>query len=38
MEYNFSTANDSNDATMDDDVMGNMMQVVNQKTSGPMHG
>ena len=38
MQYNFSTADDSVDATMDQNVMGNMLQVVNQTTSGPMHG
>jgi len=38
MQYNFSTASDSNDATMDDNVMGNLVQAVNQTTSGPMHG
>ena len=38
MQYNFSTAGDSDDATMDDNVMGNLVQAVNQTTSGPMHG
>ena len=38
MQYNFTTAGDSVDATMDQDVMGNMLQIVNQTTSGPMHG
>ena len=38
VQYNFTTASDSDDATMDNNVMGNMMQLVNQKTSGPMHG
>ena len=38
MQYNFSTASDSDDATMDDNVMGNLVQAVNQTTSGPMHG
>ena len=38
MHYNFTTAGDSDDATMDFNVMGNMLQIVNQTTSGPMHG
>ena len=38
MQYNFTTAGDSDDATMDHNVMGNMLQIVNQSQSGPMHG
>ena len=38
MQYNFSTANDSDDATMDTNVMGNMLQNMNQTSTGPMHG
>ena len=38
MQYNFTTAADSDDASMDTNVMGMMVQTVNQTSSGPMHG
>jgi len=36
MMYSFSTADESHDALMEDDVLGNMLE--NMNTSGPMHG
>ena len=38
MMYSFTTADESNDALMEDDPLGNMLTVVNQQSSGPMHG
>ena len=38
LEYNFSTAEDSTEQLMDDNLFGNFTQALNQTTSGPMHG
>ena len=38
MQYNFSTAEESTEQMMEDDIFGNMMEAVNRTTSGPMHG
>merc|ERR1712029_201 len=38
MMYSFTTADESQDALMEDDVLGNMLESMNQTTSGPMHG
>ncbi len=38
MQYNFTTAEESTAQMMDGQVMGNMMEVANRSSSGPMHG
>ncbi len=38
MQYNFSTAEDSTDQMMQDDIFAPMVEEVNRTTSGPMHG
>jgi [3-methyl-2-oxobutanoate dehydrogenase (acetyl-transferring)] kinase len=38
MQYSFSTAEESTEQLMDEDVFGNLMEACNRTTSGPMHG
>ncbi len=38
MKYNFSTAEESTERLMDQDIFGGMMEAANRSTSGPMHG
>ncbi len=38
MKYNFSTAEESTEKLMDQDIFGGMMEAVNRSTAGPMHG
>ena len=38
MQYNFSNTYDSDDAKMDTNVMGNILQNMDQTSTGPMHG
>ena len=38
MNYNFSTAEESTDQMMEEQVFGNLMETCNRTTSGPMHG
>ena len=38
MQYNFSTAEESTEDLMENDVFGTMVEAVNRKTTGPMHG
>lgn len=38
MLYNFSTAEESINQAMKDDIFGGFMEEVNRSTSGPMHG
>jgi len=38
MQYSFSTAEESTEQLMNEDVFGNLMEACNRTTSGPMHG
>lgn len=38
MQYNFSTADDSTEMSMDNHLFSNMMETANSTTTGPMHG
>lgn len=38
MQYNFSTAEESTENQMNDDIFSNLMSECNRTTSGPMHG
>ncbi len=38
MQYSFSTAEESTEQLMDQDIFGNMMEAINRSSSGPMHG
>jgi len=38
MQYNFSTAEESTETEMNDDIFSNIMSECNRTTSGPMHG
>jgi len=38
MQYNFTTAEESINQAMRDDIFGGFMEEVNRSTSGPMHG
>ena len=38
MQYNFSTAEESIENQMNDDIFGSLMTECNRRTSGPMYG
>ena len=38
MQYNFSTAEESTENLLDNDIFGNILEECNRTTSGPMHG
>eukprot|EP00095_Tigriopus_kingsejongensis_P002600 maker-scaffold632_size121914-snap-gene-0.19 protein:Tk02600 transcript:maker-scaffold632_size121914-snap-gene-0.19-mRNA-1 annotation:"3-methyl-2-oxobutanoate dehydrogenase mitochondrial" len=38
MLYNFTTAEESTETLIKDDIFGNFMETMNRTTSGPMHG
>ena len=38
MQYNFSTAEESREIEMQDDIFSSLMSECNRTTSGPMHG